>query len=215
MDSTVQQSWENFLNPDLMRHRLISASIYIAGYESLKDAIIDRIRYFFWNGFDQTGDKIDPEYQSSVLSRNKSPLYASLDWLKHMNAIDNEDIASFDRIKNCRNVLAHRLFATLSSEGLPSNFEKCFHEMVSLLRKVEVWWIKEVEITTDPDFDGQEIDEDDIQPGRVLGLQLLCDIALGDAERSRLYFDEFQRRAGTDNLHDVAIGIGDTSLEQQ
>ena len=162
MDPNVQQCWEEFLNPDLMRHRLISASVYIAGYESLKDAIITRIRDFFWIGFDESGDRIDPEYESDVLSRNPSQLYASLDWLKEMQAIDKADIRTFDRVKTCRNILAHRLLPILGVEGLPPDFERCFNKMVALLGKIELWWIKEVEIPTNPDFDGQEVDEDGV-----------------------------------------------------
>ena len=78
MDPNVKRSWEEFLNPEVMRPRLIAASIYIAGFEALKDAVVGRIRDFFWTGFDESGDKIDPKYESDVLARNKSPVYASL-----------------------------------------------------------------------------------------------------------------------------------------
>ncbi len=194
MDGNLQQSYEDFLNPALMRHRLLGASIYIAGFQALKDAIISRIREFFRTGFDDSGDKFDPKYRTDVLSRDKSPLYASLGWLKEMGAVDDPDIGAFDRIKTCRNILAHRLFETLGTEGMPPDFEKCFHEMVTLLRKVEVWWIVNVDIPTNPDFDGQEVDEKGIAPGRVLGLQLLCDLALGDEQKSRYYLEEFRKR---------------------
>ncbi len=195
LDPNVQQSWEEFLNPDVMRPRLISASIYIAGYESLNDAIITRIRDFFWTGFDESGDRIDPTYEADVLSRNRSQLYASLDWLKEMHAIDDADIGALDLVKTCRNLLAHRLFSMLGAEGLPPDFEECFYEMVSLLHKIELWWIREVEIPTNPDFDGQEIHKNQITPGRVMGLQLLCDIALSDEQASRVYFEQFRERA--------------------
>lgn len=198
MKPIIQQSWEDFLSPELMRGRLISASIYIAGFEVLKDAVIGMIRDFFSNGFDKSGDKTDPKYQSDVLSRNKSPLYASLDWLKEMHAINDADICAFGRVKTCRNILAHRLFATLGSEGMPPDFEKCFEEMVALLHKVETWWIREVEIPTNPDFEGQDIDEDGIMSGRVMGVRLLCDIALGDEKTSQFYYDEFRKRAAGD-----------------
>lgn len=197
MDSKVHESWNEFLNPDVMRPRLISASIYIAGFEALKDAIIGRLRDFFWTGFDESGDKIDPKYELDVLSRIRSPMYASLDWLKEMQAINDAEIGAFDRVKACRNLLAHRLLSLLGSEGMPPDFEKCFQEMVALLHKIELWWIREVEIPTDPDFDGQEIDEAGIMPGRVMGLHLLCEIALGNEEKSRYYFEEFRKRFGS------------------
>lgn len=113
-----------------------------------------------------------------------------------MNAIDDRDMQTFDRVKACRNTLAHKLFSTLGSEGLPADFERCFTDMVALLRKIEVWWIANVEIPTNPDHDGSKIDEDGIVLGRVIGMQLLLDIALGDDNRSKFYYDEFLRHTG-------------------
>jgi hypothetical protein len=33
-----------------------------------------------------------------------------------------------------------------------------FHELVALLKKIEVWWVVNMEIPVNPDFDGKEID---------------------------------------------------------
>jgi|688.fasta_scaffold440777_2 hypothetical protein len=196
MNSNVKHSWEEFLNPKVLRPRLIAASIYIAGFEVLKDAIVGRIKDFFWTGFDEFGDKIDPKYSSDVLARNKSPVYASLDWLKAMDAISDADVETFNRARACRNTLAHDLLSTLASQGLSDEFDERFSEMVALLRKVEAWWITNVEIPTNPDFDGQEVDEDGITLGPIMTIQLLRDIALGDEKRSKYYYDEFRRRSG-------------------
>jgi hypothetical protein len=86
-----------------------------------------------------------------------------------MHAIDGSDVAVFDRVKRCRNAVAHKLFSTLGSEGLPPDFEQCFSDMVALLRKIKVWWITNAEIPTNPDYDGSEVDEDGIRwnSGRV------------------------------------------------
>jgi hypothetical protein len=200
METKLQQSWGDFLNPDVVRPVLVSASIYIAVFEALTDAIVNRIREFFCHGFDESGDKIDPRYQSTVLSRNKSPIYASLDWLKEMNAIDDADIDSFNCIKSCRNELAHRLLSMLASETTVPDFATRLKEMAALIRKIEVWWIKEVEIPSNPAFDGKEISEDGIVPGTLLALQLLCDIALGDEDRSRFYINEFEKRTKTNQI---------------
>jgi hypothetical protein len=195
MDPKVRQNYEGFLNPDVLRPRLIAAALYIAAYESLKESIITHIQTFFWNGFDESGPKYSPEYQTEVLNRNKSVLYASLDWLKNkMNVIDDADIATFERVKHCRNDLSHRLFSLLGSEGLPSDFEDRFADLGALLYKIELWWVVNFEIPINPDFDGKEIDEKEIFPGRVIGLKVLCDIALGDPESSRSYYEEFRKR---------------------
>lgn len=197
MDPKVKQSWEEFLNPEVTRPRLIAASLYIAGFEVLKDSIVGRIRDFFSMGFDEEGDKVDPKYDSDVLARNRSTVYASLAWLKEHDAIDAANLQTFERVKHCRNTLAHELLSIVGASGLPAEFDQCFADMVALLRKVEVWWIVNVEIPTNPDFDGtEEIDEDGIVPGPIMSMQLLLDIALGDEERSRVYYEEFRKRAG-------------------
>ncbi len=43
----LEQTLEEFLNPEIMRERLISASIYIAAFESLKETIIEKIRFYY------------------------------------------------------------------------------------------------------------------------------------------------------------------------
>ncbi|HHT9145967.1 MAG: hypothetical protein Q7J31_16570 [Syntrophales bacterium] len=196
MDPKTKQSWENYLNPEATRGSLLAASIYIAGFEALKDSIIERIRYFFWTGFDETGEKFDPKYQTDVLARKKSPVYASLDWLKAMKAVDDADIAAFDRVKACRNKLAHDLLSTLASSGLPDNYTERFNDMIALLHKIELWWIKEVEIPTNPDLDGKGIDYKGIIPGPIMNMRLLCDLALGNDEQSQFYLKEFRKRTG-------------------
>lgn len=72
---------------------------------------------------------------------------------------------------------------------------------VALLRKIEVCWITNVEIPTNPDFDGAKVDENGIVPGPVMTMQLLMDIALGDDERSRFYYDEFRQHKMSAPLH--------------
>jgi len=196
MDPKVKQSWEEFLNPEVTKPRIIAASIYIAAFEPLRDSIVEHLRMFFWTGFDETGDKIDPKYKTDVFARNKSAVYASLDWLKESGATDDDDIATFERVKRCRNTLAHELLSVLSSKGMPADYEQCFADMVGLLRKIEVWWIVNVKIPTNPDFDGsEEIDEDGIMPGPIMTMRLLMDIALGDEKEARFYYDEFRKRA--------------------
>lgn len=194
MGDKVQAAWDEFLNPDVLRPRLISASIYIAAFELLKDAIVERLRGFYGGAFDENGEIVGPEYQSKVLARNRSPVHASLAWLQESHAIEREDIEAFERVKDLRNRFAHGLLDILGAGGLPAEFEARFGEMISLLHKIELWWIVEVDIPTNSDFDGQEVDYERIVPGSVVQLQLLCGIALGNDEESRYYHQEFRRR---------------------
>jgi len=155
--------------------------MFISTFEILKDSIVDDIRGFYTTGFDEHGPTIEPKYQSEVLSKNRSPLYASLQWLREHDVIDVEDLATFEKLKNTRNLLAHQLFAVVTGQ-VESAHEAQFDALVELLRKIGVWWVVNVEIPTNPDFDGQEIDEEGIVPGAVLSLQMLIQVASGNTE---------------------------------
>ena len=173
--------WEELLNPEITRERLISASLYISAFEILKQSICDRIRDFYCFGVGVSGDLVDPKYQSEVLSRNRSRLYASLSWLQENDVINANDMESFERVKATRNALAHNLQGLVLGELAPNHIQ-VFPELIRLLRKIETWWLLNVEIPTNPDYDGQEILEDQVMPGPVIMLQLMLDVASGNAE---------------------------------
>jgi hypothetical protein len=198
MDETVRKSWEKFLDPNVLRPNLIIASLYIAAFEVLKNTIVERIRNFYGIVFDNSTEEdggwiVDPSYRTRVLSRNRSPVYASLDWLKESQAIDNEDIAAFERAKECRNDVAHRITEMLSG-GVPSDLPDRFADIITLVDKIGRWWVVNVEVPTNPDFDGEEIDTAGIIPGATMGLRLLIDVALGSEQESQFYIKEFLRR---------------------
>lgn len=191
-DST--RSWEDFLNPEILKTKLISASIYLAAFEILKDSIIERIETFFTDGFGPQGNVLSPEYETEVKSRHKSKVRASLEWLKEHEAITTEDIEAFDKIRESRNEVAHEMPNLLGGES-SVNFAQQFERMVALLRKIEVWWIVNFELAIDPYFRDAEIDEDGIIPGPLLTLQLMLEIALGDPQKASYYYDEFRKRS--------------------
>jgi hypothetical protein len=189
MDDNVQISWERFLHPETLRTNLIVASVYITAFEMLKDSIIGQIKGFFSCGYSrEKGFITDDKYKKEVLMRDKSPLYASLYWLQENNVIE-----LFNKIKDCRNELAHDIIDYITS-GIKSDPMPLFHSMFDLLNKIEKWWIINVEIPTNPDIADKEIDENGIIPGPIMTLRLLTDIALGAEKESEWYFREFRER---------------------
>jgi len=197
MSKESWDKWERFLTPEVLRTNLIMASVYIAAFEVLKNTIIERIRDFYIIGYDGKDWIVDPEYKDGVLTRNRSPVYASLDWLKEAGAITDGDITVFTRVKDYRNMLAHELTKMLM-DGLPDDFSERFGEMVTLLDKIEKWWIVNVEIPTNPDLAGKEdeIDEEGIVPGPIISLRMMLDVALGSDEAAYFYIEELKRQMG-------------------
>ncbi|MBA3696543.1 MAG: hypothetical protein H0W85_07250 [Methylotenera sp.] len=98
-------------------------------------------------------------------------MYASLKWLEQFDVLTQDDLIKLEKLKSIRNSLAHNL-SLLVTAGEDFDHVNAFNDAVELIHKVEKWWILNVEIPTNPDFDNQEIDEDEIVCGPVLSLQL-------------------------------------------
>jgi len=155
----------------------------------LKDAIIGRIKDFFSFGFDEHGDIVSEKYALNVLSKNKSVLYASIQWLCENNVIDCDDFAMFELIKEKRNEVARQLPSLMFSD-ITNDIDNMFQNMTGLLNKIEVWWVVNVEIPTDPDYCEAEINEEEVVPGTVVTMRLMVDIALGPKDISEYYYKE-------------------------
>jgi hypothetical protein len=69
-----------------------------------------------------------------------------------------------------------------------------------LVAKIDRWWIREVEIPSNPDFDDQNldtIDDSEITSGNMVFLQLLIQTATGDdADADKLYSQFMDRVRG-------------------
>jgi len=187
MDEKIQAHWENFLNPTVLKERLVVASLYITAFEVLKNSIISRIKDFYtlW-------DTVDPDYDSKVLSKNRSALYASLEWLKEAKAITDDDISRFNELKDFRNELAHEIIRMVAEE-FPPYWEERFNAMISLLDKIERWWVVNYEIPLNPNLAGREIDEEGVIPGPVAWLHIMLTVALGNDEEASGYYNEMMK----------------------
>lgn len=171
----------------LSNFRLMMASMFIAAFEVLRESIIGRIRDFFTNGFGEKGYKIDPEYESEVLAKNNSKLYASLLWLVENNVISDTDLIEFEAIKNFRNRVAHEISQLIIKED-DAELHIRFIGIAAMLNKIEKWWIVNVEIPTNDDFINKEITEDMIIPGPAMSLRIMMDVAFGSEEESKKYY---------------------------
>jgi hypothetical protein len=190
-EDQVYRSWAKFLNPESLRGNLIAASIFLAAYELLRTSVIDRIRDFFTYEFNEHGGVVSEDYKDKVLSLDKSPLRASLLWLKEMSAIGDTDIELVDKIRKHRNELAHDLPKFIATADAEINID-LLGSIYELLTKIDRWWIKEVDIPTNPDFDRQEVADDDIQSGMMLCMQMMLRIATD--ENASVFWDEFQKQ---------------------
>lgn len=186
--------WKEFLNPETLRRRMLSASLFLVAHEMLKAAVKTRLRDFFLVGFDENGFRYSPSYEEKVLSldpKGKNDAWrASIVWLEQMSVIDQNDIGKIVECTDARNIFAHELNEIISGRKRP-DFEALFPALVELIVKIDKWWIVNVEIETDPDFADRDIDVDQIVPGSQLMLSIIHQAAIGDIAAANELYEAF------------------------
>lgn len=189
--------WLKFLDPENLKGNLMFSSLFIASFEAFKDYVVDEVKFFFNNGFADGEFTFSEEYNTKVKALDKSILKATLLWLKDLEAIDEKDIETFDELRQYRNKLSHELM-TLLFEGLQQELPEKFARLMALRVKIEKWWIMNIEIPTNPDFDANtEIKEEDIMTSSQIFNQLIFDMLSGDEKKASYYQTEFKKRFET------------------
>jgi hypothetical protein len=167
-----QKDWEKFLDTDKVKSNLVRASLYLLSYEMLKNTIVDNIKEFYWTGFMDGKDIYSEDYNKKVVQRpvnNGKPhiFLSSLHWLEEHDTISKEEMTEIGQIREFRDTVAHKIDKIImdSDYDLDEAKQKRIFE---LIRKIEVWWIQEVELPTEPDFDGREIKDEEIIVGKEI-----------------------------------------------
>lgn len=189
-------SWIKFLDPKSLKSNLIAASIYLAAWETFEHGIIDHVESFYCFEFDENGLKHSDRYKE-ILARDRSQFRASLLWFKDQGVVDDADLELANRARQHRNEIAHKLPRFVSSVSHNVDVD-LLRKMCELLNKIDVWWIRNIEIPTNPDFDDQDVDsipDSEIRSGNHLFLAMLLQVATGEESEANRFLDEFVKEA--------------------
>lgn len=177
--------WEHFLEPENLSISLRFISLFIAIYENFKSTIIDHVKYLFWSGIKDGVEQFE-NYEKMVLSKVQSKknkqVKATLLWLTEAGAITEQDRLLFIKLTDKRNEFTHNM-STLIFEGLEISVIDLLTDMISLYEKIEKWWIKEIDIPTNPDITPEQydtIDWDEVESMRIVMLKVMADIAINN-----------------------------------
>ena len=180
-----REQWENFLNPEVFKDRLINISMYITIYEMLKDSIINRLKDFYAMTLIGAKDlEGEEEYRTKVLSRHKNHLYASISWLIENGVINKEDKENIEALKSYRNYLAHEM-SNIVFNGEIKDLMQNFLCTYQLIHKIENWWIINFEMAINPDFADtnlEDIDVNNIESGKKLMIDMALSVLSGSEE---------------------------------
>ena len=196
----MESLWSDFLNPDVMRRRFVTAGLFIAAHEKLLLAIKQPIADFFsdrWTSSD--GWLAGPRYAKTVLAldpKGKSDaLRGSIAWLRQNGVISESDEATIKETTDARNVFAHELSSVLGGTTSP-DFESLFPRLVALIVKIEQWWLTNVEMEVDPDLAAQIADPGEAMPMSWLFLRVMELVALGKDDKAWELYRGFQQGKG-------------------
>ena len=192
----AHHSWAKLLNPDELRSNLILAAIFLTAYEFLAQALIEPLKSFFADGFDSDGLILGEEYRTNVASLHKMPFFASALWFRNAGALTDSDIERFKAIRDHRNFIAHNVPAVLGSIDSDVRID-LLDSIVQMVSKIDMWWIREIEIPTRPEFDSvneSQIDAENVFSMRMALLGLLREVAGGNDESLRRLYEEFSAK---------------------
>ena len=161
--------WKKFFDSDGIKSNLVRTSLYLFSYELLKNSIVDKIKDFYMVGFDANEYIYSEDYNKKVVNRKikgKQNIYlSSLLWLEESGAISKYDVEELSNLREYRNTVAHNVDRILTDSDFNLDITK-EQRIFEFIRQIELWWIREVEIPTNPDYDGSEINDDEIISGK-------------------------------------------------
>jgi hypothetical protein len=182
------KTFENILNPEILNLNLKIISMFIAIYESFKEAIVENVKDFYCTGFSEGKLIYSHEYEQKVLgkieSKENRQIRATILWFFDHDAINESDMKKFIEITDERNRLTHDMFNVLSV-GLTTRTLDLLLDMLKLYEKMEKWWIVNIEIPADLDLlvGLDKVDINSTMSLKVEFLKIMTEAVLTDTKK--------------------------------
>ena len=175
LDDAYAKRLQDKIQPENVATALVRAGAFLTGYELVKTAIVDEVKGFFVQGFDQ--DRLIPskDYERKVLPLGRNVFEASVNWLVQMEALTQGQADSLDSIRSHRHELAHELARFIVDPDADVSVDR-LTELQGFMRSLDRFW-GGINVDTDPDFAGVDVDRDDIVSGSGALLTYLLQIA--------------------------------------
>jgi hypothetical protein len=185
--------------------QLLIASLYVMGFECLKDFIEESFDTFFSSGFTvENGNLVSTKSESyaptvekyrkrykelskslmGVDSNRVGTFHAACAWFHDMEAFDNNDLILIIGGMHYRNNFAHELYRWVLDDALPSLDRHFVNVPLNLFFKISNWWIRNFEASIAPK-DYERFSDDDMRGAAALSVhvfQAIVDKVLPDTK---------------------------------
>lgn len=177
----INNEWAKFFDKESLKENIVRSSLYLFSYELLRNSIVDKIKDLYIIGIDKGEFKYSDRYNETIVNRKvngkQNIFLSSLEWLKENGCISSSEAEEITSIREHRNDIAHRIDKILFDIDyqIDETKEKRIFE---LIKKIEHWWIREIEIPTDETLCDKEISDDEIIAGKEIfyaHIKSVCD----------------------------------------
>lgn len=100
-------------------------------------------------------------------------------WFIELGAITEDDFELYQKIRKRRNEIIHELLKNLEN-GFNETDVELFGNLLSLYRKIDKWWINEVEIPISADDNPNDYNSDEVMGFEAAVLSAISRILLGN-----------------------------------
>lgn len=152
----IYRNFENICDIDTLQTHLSAMAFFIGLYENMVDMIEERVESFICDDFvrdqnDRLKCRHNEEYRRLIKNRivdeknNKDTLKASMLFFVDVGAITQEEYDLFLHLKDLRNSYVHQMSDHIW-QGLSDDDAHDLVALLGLYKKLDQWWINEVEI---------------------------------------------------------------------
>ncbi len=175
---------------------MLECAFVIASYERFCSFLIESVKSFYDPLAIFSTPTKTPNYDSKVRPLAKSEVAACLQWFIDNGAVHQEAQTLLTRMNDHRNVIAHELPRQMFDHSCSQDLQ-LLSEFLELERTLHRWWVLNVEIPTDPDLVGKEVNSDEILGMHDLFNQLMLWVVEDDLESAQSIYDLWRKEIDT------------------
>jgi hypothetical protein len=151
-----------------IREQLILAGLLLMLFERFKKYALDQVDGFFSSQIEfsagsmiyRRGEKfkklIKEHGKGEGGQHGNEAFRAALKWFHSLDAITTAELSEIERLYIFRNDIGHELLEIIADDNKhPIKIEDVITTF-DIYLKIVRWWVKEIEATTDPDFDQEK-----------------------------------------------------------
>jgi len=177
---------ENLIDSEILKFNLQFISMFVALYENFCEGFKEQVKHFLCDWEIKDGKEVYTEtsnYKKEIKNRvvddknNKDVLKATLLWFVDSGAITKLEYDVFLEIKSKRNSYVHEMSKYIY-EGIPTSDVNYLVNLMSLYRKLDKWWINEIEMPISGISD--DYDKEDVKSLSTMTFEIMLDVLFGD-----------------------------------